>query len=194
MSDRQLAALWAYELTQKDDWCVIDTETTGFSRDAEIVQLAIVGHDETVLLDSLVKPTVPIDPKAEAVHNISLDMLADAPSFDAVLVPMLKAVAHRDVIIYNVDYDLRLLRQSVKPYGMQLAFPTSDRRQCRVFLNGGSIHCAMRQYAQWLGAKAKLPGGDHSAVGDCKAVIRIIKEMAASYQPELEAAEALAIL
>lgn len=193
MSDRQLAAKWAYDLLQRNDWCVIDTETTGLSGDAEIVQLAVVGADESVLLQTLVKPTVPIDPKAAAVHGITEQALLNAPRFDAVLVPLLQAVGHRDVLIYNAEFDLRLIRQSVKPYGMQLAFPTSDRRQCRVFLNGGSIHCAMLWYSQYVGERKgmsykwqKLPSGDHSAVGDCKAVIKVIKDMAEAWKPEAE--------
>jgi DNA polymerase-3 subunit epsilon len=91
-------------------------------------------------------------------------------------------------VIYNADYDLRLIRQSLRVHGIQIAFPISDRRRCRIFTNGGSTHCAMMFYSQFVGdwidyrgdyKWQKLPGGDHSALGDCKATLKIIEEMAA---------------
>lgn len=90
-------------------------------------------------------------------------------------------------------YDLKMIRQSLKPAGVHLAFPTSDRRQCRIFPNGGSIHCAMQWYSQWVGEWndyhgnykwQKLPGGNHTAYGDCLATLLVIEKMARSYQPQ----------
>ncbi|NJL65352.1 MAG: hypothetical protein HC903_30705 [Methylacidiphilales bacterium] len=84
-------------------------------------------------------------------------------------------------------FDLALIRQSLKARCLQIAFPTSDRRGCRIFVNGGSIHCAMHYYSQYVGEWndyhgnykwQKLPGGDHSALGDCHATLKIIKQMA----------------
>ncbi len=188
IKDRQEAAKWAYDLMQRQDWCILDTETTGLSRDAQIVELGVLAPDETVLLDTLVTPTVEIEPEAVQVHGITRDRLAtrNAPAFEAVFMPLLKAVGRGDVVIYNAEFDIRLIRQSIKPYGIQLAFPTSDRRGCRIFPNGGGIYCAMHWYSQWVGELRhdgeykwqRLPGGDHSAIGDCKAVLRVLKEMA----------------
>ncbi|NJO78661.1 MAG: hypothetical protein HC827_09085 [Cyanobacteria bacterium RM1_2_2] len=50
----------------------------------------------------------------------------------------------------------------------------------------------MKWYSQWVGEWnelhgdyrwQKLPSGDHSALGDCRATLTIIQEMAASYSP-----------
>lgn len=188
VSDADAPILWARELLQADDFCILDTETTGLENTDEICQIALIDSVGNPLLNSLVKPTVPIHPNASLVHGIYPDQVANAPTFEEILIPLLKAVGRRDLVIYNAEFDLRLIRQSIKPYGMQLAFPTSDRRGCRVFLNGGSIHCAMLQYSQFVGEWndyhcgykwQRLPGGDHSALGDCKATLGIIRRMAA---------------
>jgi DNA polymerase-3 subunit epsilon len=190
-NDYQLASMWAHELLNNSSFCILDTETTGLGNTAEIVQIAILDPSGNTLLDSLVKPTCPIESGAIAIHGINDATVKDAPNFSELLVPILQAIGNRDLIIYNCEYDLRLIRQSLRPYGIQLAFPTSDRRQCRVFLNGGSIHCAMLQYSAWCGEWndyhgnyrwQRLPGGDHSALGDCKATLSVMRRMAASHQ------------
>jgi DNA polymerase III subunit epsilon len=192
-TDRQNAAKWAYDLLQKRNWCVLDTETTGLANDDQICQIAIVSNDGQPLLNELVRPTIAISAQASAIHGITNEQVATAPSFDQLLIPILKAINNRDVVIYNEEFDLRMIRQSLRPYGVQLAFPTSDRRGCRIFLNGGSIHCAMQQFSAWVGEWnayhggyrwQRLPGGDHSAIGDCLATVLVVCNMAASYQPE----------
>lgn len=192
MRDRQIAAKWAYDLLKQGNFCVLDTETTGLSPVDEILEIAIASPTGDELLNTRCRPTCPISPGATAIHGISSQDVEEALSFDQLLVPTLKAVGKRDVVIYNAEYDLQMIRQSLRPHGIQLAFPTSDRRQCRIFPNGGSIHCAMLMYSQWVGDWSdyhgnyrwqKLPGGDHSALGDCLATLQIIREMAASYQP-----------
>jgi DNA polymerase-3 subunit epsilon len=50
-----------------------------------------------------------------------------------------------------------------------------------------SIHCAMQRYAEWYGEWndyfgsfrwQRLEGGDHSALGDCRATLELIRKMA----------------
>lgn len=185
MSDRQLASQWAKDLLSRDNWCILDTETTGLGNTAEICQIAT--YRPTGEWQTYVRPTVPIESGATAIHGITNQQVWGSSWFDQVFIELLKQVEGRDVVIYNADYDLRLLRQSLKAHGIHIAFPTSDRRQCRIFTNGGSIHCAMLWFSQWVGEWndyhgnykwQKLPGGDHSALGDCKATLDIIKRMA----------------
>ncbi len=185
------AAKWAFDLMHKP-FVILDTETTGLSLNAQIIQLSLLSSNGQVLLDSLVSPTIPIERGATAIHQITNDMVASAPSIDALLLPLLKALGDKDLVIYNADFDLRLLRQSFRTKGIYFAFPTSDRRQCRITPGGGSIHCAMKWYSQFIGdwndyhndyKWQKLPGGDHSALGDCRATLSIIREMAENYQP-----------
>ena len=185
MSDRQLATDWARDLLQRDNWTILDSETTGLGNSAQICQIAT--YRPSWEWQSYVGPTVDIEPEATAIHGITDQQLFDAPTFDQVFIELLKQIDGRDIVIYNAEYDLRLIKQSLRALGIQLAFPTSDRRQCRIFTNGGSIHCAMLWYSQWVGEWnsyhgnykwQRLPGGDHSALGDCKATLEVIKRMA----------------
>lgn len=191
MNDRQTAAKWAWDLVRRDGWCILDTETTGLENTDEICQIAIVDHAGNELLNSLVRPTVPINPVAEGIHGISEEMVRNAPTFEGLLIPIMKAVGRRDLLIYNCEFDLRLIRQSAGVWGVPLAFPTSDRRQCRVWLGGGGVYCAMEMYSQWVGEWhhrygnyrwQRLPGGDHSALGDCKAVLEVLRQMADDWE------------
>lgn len=189
LTDREKAVRWARELFTRDNWCILDTETTGLGNDAEICQISVINPKGETLTDTLIEPTVEIEPGAIAIHGITNDRVIGAGGFHLHLTPLLQAVRDKDVIIYNAEFDLKLLRQSARPYGIWLAFPTSDRRGCRIFLNGGSIHCAMQWYSQWVGEWnnyhgnykwQKLPGGDHSALGDCRATLEVIRRMAES--------------
>jgi DNA polymerase-3 subunit epsilon len=184
-TDREQAKQWASDLLTDGNWAILDTETTGLNPTAQICQVAVLTPITSWQI--LVKPTIPIAPEATAVHGITDDLVSHAPQFIDVFLDLLKEVGKRDVVIYDAQFDLRLIKQSLRPYGVQLAFPTSDRRQCRIFTNGGSIHCAMHWYSQWIGDWSdyhhsyrwqQLPGGDHSALGDCRATLRIIEQMA----------------
>lgn len=196
-ADRQQAAQWAKQLISRPDWCILDTETTGFTSNDEICQIAIIDPNGTTLINSLVRPTSPISAEATEIHGITDERVRDshAPTFEELFIPILKAIGRRDVIAYSCDFDLRFIRQSARAHNIHLAFPTSDRRGCRVWIGGGGVYCAMQPFAEWCGQWSdhhggykwqKLPGGDHTALGDCHATLELIRRMAASYQPDPE--------
>jgi DNA polymerase III subunit epsilon len=186
MRDKYLATNWARNILTENKWCILDTETTDLKQ-AEICQIAIIAPGIPGW-QTLVKPTIPISEEATVIHGITNDAVEDAPTFDQVFLQLMRRVGSRDVIIYNADFDLRAIKNSMRAHGIQLAFPNSDRRQCRIFTNGGSIHCAMLWYSQWVGDWNEyhgdykwqpLAGGDHSALGDCEATLKVIEKMAA---------------
>lgn len=189
MSDQQAATAWAKQLLGRPNWCILDTETTGLSALAQICQIGILDSTGETLLDTLVRPTISIEPEASAIHGLTDDAVSNAPYFDDVFLDILRAIRGRDLVIYNAEFDCRLIKQSLRARGIQLAFPTSDRRQCRIFTNGGSILCAMEKFSEWCGEWSeyhgnywwqRLPGGDHSAIGDCRATLKVIQQMAES--------------
>ena len=79
---------------------VIDVETTGLDPETDrIVEIAAVTvsllprpHVETLSLDSLVNPGVPIGPVAQSIHHIGDEMVAGAPRYEA-LIPRLGELA-----------------------------------------------------------------------------------------------------
>lgn len=169
------ATLWARTMLDRSDWVILDTETTGLGGTDEVVQVSIMGKDGAELFNSLVKPTCEIDPRAEAVHGISKELLQNAPCFAEVWPKIIEAIGENGVVIYNADFDVRMLRQSAWA--------------ARISPDTVSFLCydAMEQYAKWYGEWneyrgsfrwQKLPGGDHSAMGDCRATLALIQRMA----------------
>lgn len=153
----------------------------GLGNTAEVIQVAAVDFSGSVLIDALVKPTVPIELGAYRVHGISQQMVADAHPFDLVFLDLLKAVGGRELVVYNAAFDLRLIRQSLAAHNIYLHLPE------KTWTNGRRIWCAMLAYSQWVGdwddrrssyRWQKLPGGNHSAVGDCRATLEVIRRMA----------------
>ena len=118
----------------------IDTETTGIGQNDGIVEISVIDHDGSVLVDSLVKPVGKISAGARAVHGITDEMIMDAPRWDAVWVQVEAAISNQAVGIYNADFDLRMLRQSHQKNWLRW----SDPKDVEFF-------CIMKLYAQFYG-------------------------------------------
>lgn len=193
LKERQLSSVWAHELMHRQTWCLLDTETTGLGTQDEIVQIALLNWDKEVLLNSFVRPRRPISLDASRVHGITDRDVQDAPGFDQVFLKLLSAVGDREIIIYNAAFDMRLISQSLRPYGIYFR-PRSEpisiapglTQQCIRWFSGAPVTCAMQTYARWVGEPnhwrggyrwQTLPGGDHTALGDCHALYRLIETM-----------------
>lgn len=183
MNDRAAAIEFAAKMLARPDVLILDTETTGLDGDAEICQVAIMTIGGRPVLDALVRPTRPIPPDAQRVHGISDADVAGAPTF-VDLMPALRAIlGGRTVLIYNVEYDTRLLVQSARACGLDLEAPPF----------GAEYLDAMIPYSAYIGEPGRyggyrwqrLPGGDHSAMGDCKATLKVLQEMRGNTDDEL---------
>jgi DNA polymerase-3 subunit epsilon len=163
------------------DWVILDTETTGISPQDEVVQIAVIAPDGEALLDTLVRPTRPIPSQATFIHGITDADVADAPSFPAVYARLKEVIAGKTVIIYNAPFDVRLIRQTLATH--KLPAPGIEDEQ---------VECAMLQYSAWIGELwpdggykwQKLRGGDHTALGDCRATLAVIQRMAGEKRKE----------
>jgi DNA polymerase-3 subunit epsilon len=174
---RTSAAQWAKDLLSTDPnwWVILDTETTGLSDSDQIVQVAVIDGAGNVLLNTLVKPTIQISESASRIHGITDETVKDARSFMVVWDEISDLIYGKLLIIYNAGFDLRLMQQSAMACGAtMLEFPCD-------------WNDAMDQYSQWCGEWSdyrgnfrwqRLPSGDHSALGDCQAVLALIKRMA----------------
>ena len=171
---------------------VFDTETTGLGSDAEIVEIAVVDLEGRVLLDSLVKPTQPVPPDAIAIHGISNDDLAGAPTMPEVLPDLVRVFAGRHVMAYNFEFDSRLLRQSASRHRLPWPLPLE-----LLEIPGHVPHCIMKAFAKYYGqfslhygsytwlklSKATnvcgvvVPGKAHSALADALASVGVLKHM-----------------
>lgn len=96
----------------------LDTETTGFEYPAEIVEITLIDHDGTTLLDSLVRPVRPIPADVTRVHGITNEMVQDAPTWAELWPQVVTILKDRPVGIYNADFDVKLMGLSHRAHHM----------------------------------------------------------------------------
>ncbi|HNT53563.1 MAG TPA: 3'-5' exonuclease [Anaerolineaceae bacterium] len=94
----------------------LDTETTGLNKTDEIIEIAVVDWDGSVLFESLVRPSQPIPAESTAVHGITDEMVKAARPWPMIWQQLRALLAGRVVAIYNAEFDLRLMQQSMERY------------------------------------------------------------------------------
>lgn len=183
---RTRAVTWANDIVADPGIVYIDTETTGLESTAEIVDIAVVGADGAVLLDTLVRPQRAIPDDASRIHGIHDHHVANAPGWRDVYGLLVPLLAERRVVIFNVDYDRRIIHQRCREHRLD----TID----------GAAHwqCAMLAYAEFVGEPSRwddgyrwhklenaaksfgvTPGG-HRARADAEACRQVVHGMAAA--------------
>lgn len=94
----------------------MDTETTGLDKNAEIVEIAVIDCDGSILFESFVRPSRPIPPDLTAIHGIDNQMVKKAPTFPVVWASLRTYLLDRKIALYNAEFDLRMMRQSYEVY------------------------------------------------------------------------------
>lgn len=177
---------WARDLLADPDTVVLDTETTGLEDDARIVELAAYNVAGQTLLDTLIDPGGPIPPDATDVHGITDQWVAGAPSFAAALPKLTEVLAGRRCLIYNAPYDKGRLRHELTLHYQQTGHDNPEEAAA-AWLEAVRIEDVMLPYSEWYGewsdywggwAWQPLYGGDHRALGDCRAVVDRLHDMA----------------
>ena len=99
----------------------LDTETTGTGQTDRIIQIGIVDTQGETLFQSLVNPGMPIPAESSAVNGITDDMVKEAPVWTQIWTDVEATLRGRVIGIYNADFDLRLMRQTNKAYGLPMS-------------------------------------------------------------------------
>ncbi|MCO5177634.1 MAG: 3'-5' exonuclease [Thermomicrobiales bacterium] len=181
---RAAATAWATAIAARNDVVFLDTETTGLDGRAEIIEIAVTDMAGQPLLDTLVCPDNPIPNDATRIHGITNRMVVAAPKWPQVYAQLTPLIAGRTVIVYNADFDRRLVQQM--------------NQRFRLHMSNDDWQCAMKQYSQFAGvwheryggyrwhkldAAAEafgLSAGGHRALGDALACRAVVCGMAAS--------------
>lgn len=169
------AKSWAHNLVRRDDWLVIDFETTGLDQNAEIVEAAVVGHRGDTLFNAVIRPRTPPDPGTARVHGLTAETLDGAAPYEQFHGVLETTLAGRLVIAYNAAFDRQVLAHTCHVAGLPAIGCTWD--------------CAMLRYEQWRGFHASLatacevesidaPVRRHRALPDARLVWRLIRRMA----------------
>ena len=176
--ERQSAIRWARCLLEEKKFLILDTETTGVDDRAEVIQIGVIAPNGHVVYDGLVKPTHPIPERATAVHGITNTDIATAIAFPYHHKALGRVLANHTVVVYNADFDRRILRQSAAAHNLpEIAV--------------GQWLCAMEEYARFVGEWSEwfqsfrwqklppIPGQKgHSALNDCRATLAVLEKMA----------------
>lgn len=103
-------------------YAIIDVETTGGSPSNDrITEIAIFIHDGEKTIDSfatLVNPKRPIDPYVTKLTGITDEMVANAPTFEAIHEKVLDLTHENIFVAHNVKFDFGMIRQEFKRLGI----------------------------------------------------------------------------
>jgi DNA polymerase-3 subunit epsilon len=185
-SSRRFAILQAREFLRMNP-VYLDTETTGLHLTAEVIQIGIIDDQENVLFEALSKPRGKIDPAAARIHGITVEMLEKAQRWEQVWPLAQAALQDRKVGVYNVEFDVRVIKQSNRYAGLPPVIPEAnffdvmklyaefhgDRDPYRRSFRFQSLEMAGRQCG------ISLPNA-HDAVADCLLTRALLHYMAES--------------
>lgn len=185
---RAKSIAWAVGVANDPRAVYLDTETTGFGPRAEIVDIAVIGADGRVLLESLVQPEGRIPRDASAIHGITDADVRGAPYWSDLYAEIKRVLDGRRIVVYNVAFDKQMVAQACGHYALDA--PAAD------------WDCAMKKYAGFHGnwdprkrwfsfvklERAVLtfgaePGG-HRAAADALACRAVVLGMATTTPPE----------
>ena len=178
------------DLLERADVLILDTETTGFTDQSEVIDVAVLDTCGRVRFDRLSMPEGRIPTQATAVHGLTRADLRHqkAPAWPEVHDDLVRVLtAAKIVIAYNAGFDSRLLRQTAERHG--LALPDLPWR------------CAMLDYAAHVGERWKSgshkgqcrwqtlevaatregvePAGAHRALADARMTLGVLRAVAA---------------
>ena len=157
----------------------IDTETAVLGDHVIEVGISIFKGGELISeYGTLVKPIVPIDPKASEVHHIYDKDLIDAPSFADIAQNIHNSISFANVMLaYNWDYDATVLNKEFNRLGIKLpnkpmVDPLIFFKQYHKFNKGKKLIDAASKFGiKYIGA--------HRAVNDATVAGRVLFRMAA---------------
>lgn len=170
-------------MINRSDVLILDTETSGLDENAEALEVGIIDTKGTEVLHSFVLPEFSISRASTEVHGLDrrlLKLYGAQPwpyVHDEICGLLSEASA---VVIYNAEYDIRVLRQTAGIHGLTIS--------------GFDYHCAMLAYASYrneihprfnnprwhkLSAAARhekvAVKQEHEALSDCHMVLALMR-------------------
>ena len=158
---------WARTILAADDrWMILDTETTGFANDDDIIEVAAVTPCGEPLIDCLIRPGRRIPHEITRLTGIRDEMVAGSPSFRAAWEQSLgEQLGARAILAYNAPFDVRMLRQNIQ-------------RHCGLLWAPVGSDCLMRAYARYAGERQRRGGYRSHRLSDACAQMGIAHEHA----------------
>lgn len=147
-----------------DDYCVLDTETTGLSAYYdEVIEIGILWVRDNSVVDQysqLVQPEHEIDPFITALTGITSEMVAGMPSILDVKEEVLDFIGDDIILGHNTSFDMRFLYE-----GFEEEFDNKymDTMQFARKVYPELVHHRLPDLAEYLG----LSNNAHRSIADC---------------------------
>jgi DNA polymerase-3 subunit epsilon len=155
-------------LQDLDEVVIVDTETTGLSGAARLVEIGALhvrGAKVVARFQTLVDPEEPIPKMVIRVHGITDAMVKGAPTARDAIRDWVRFVGGRPVVAHNASFDHRMFAQESARVGLRahgLAFWCTKRFAKAAFPQAPGY--GLGALAQWL----QLPSPPaHRAIADC---------------------------
>ena len=153
----------------------LDTETTGLGAKDEVIEIAIVDINNTVIIDTLIYTKRDISYDAYEVNNIKNSDIDNMPKFKEIQSQVARLIKDRDLYIFNADFDIKKMKNSAtNTFNLE---PKSIN--CLMYL-------AMRKFNQnyYISLanaceRLSVDCGDHRALNNTLASIRLYNAMIA---------------
>lgn len=118
-------------MRKKETYIVLDVETTGLDvykeRMIEFAAVKLVGGKITDTFETLINPEQPIRYSSYLIHNISQEMVEDAPKLPEIMPKILDFIGDYPIVGHNVVFDYNFINHASKiVYGKEIANRTID--------------------------------------------------------------------
>lgn len=168
-----------YPLLDIDNFVVIDTETTGMTADDEVIELAVVDMDGTVLYDSTFCPVTEVNRYASVVNHLTNDCLCDSPMFTDEWSRIKTLIGNRKILAHNAKFDQRIIKQTLEKYNMDSSVVDSLFSDCYDSVNIAKEYIDLPSYsleniAHSLGISRVE---SHRAADDCIMTLEVLTRL-----------------
>lgn len=175
----------------------LDSESTGLGSNAQIIELAISDSRGKILFESRLKPTVEIEQEAIYIHGITKQDLEQSPAWTDISANVQTILTDRPLIIFNDDFDIRLLKQTAHAYGESTEWIKALKTHCAMQLAAYAFgptnrHGSISLSDAVLYSRIEWRGEAHSAVADTLTTVDLVRSIAdygLSLKQELQSLE-----
>ena len=180
--------------TYVPDYVVFDLETTGISpKKDEVIEISaikVIGGEVKEEFTTLVNPGIHIPYYATEVNNITDEMVADAPSFDAALEDFLEFAGDMILVGHNIQYfDMKFIwRDTRKYFGQIIGNDYIDTLPIARMYLPKLAHHTLVDLASHYEIKVK---DAHRALGDCRMNQQVFEHLGEEMKNPSEDAKAV---
>lgn len=147
-----------------NDYCVLDTETTGLSSYYdEIIEIGILKVRDNKIVgrySQLIKPKYEINSFITNLTGITNDMVKDMPTINLVMDDVLSFIGNDIILGHNTSFDLRFLEAG---FNIELKNEYMDTIQFARKLFPELKHHRLSNLTKYLG----ISNNEHRSISDC---------------------------